>query len=70
MKRTMIWILVVFAVVCLMAITSCTSSGGGGAGGDGGGLMCDSPHLLERILSTYEDLGLKTLLTEYFGERP
>ena len=38
--------------------------------GDGGGLMCDSPHLLERILSTYEDLGLKALLTEYFGERP
>jgi hypothetical protein len=38
--------------------------------GDGGGLMCDSPHLLERILSTYEELGLKALLTEYFGERP
>lgn len=38
--------------------------------GDGGGLMCDSPRLLERILSLYEEMGLKDLLTEYFGERP
>lgn len=38
--------------------------------GDGGGLMCDSPRLLERILSVYEDLGLRDLLTAYFGERP
>ncbi len=38
--------------------------------GDGGGLMCDSPRLLEQVLSTYEEAGLKDLLTAYLGERP
>jgi hypothetical protein len=38
--------------------------------GDGGGLMCDSPRLLDRVLSTYEEVGLKKVLAEYLGERP
>lgn len=37
----------------------------------GGGLLaCDSPRLLEQIFTTYEDLGLRDLLTDYLGERP
>lgn len=37
----------------------------------GGGLLaCDSPRLLERLFTVYEDLGLRDLLTEYLGERP
>lgn len=38
--------------------------------GDGGILACDSPRLLEMVLSTYEALGLRDLITEYLGERP
>ena len=38
--------------------------------GDGGILACDSPRVLEMLLSTYEDVGLRSLITDYLGERP
>lgn len=38
--------------------------------GDGGILACDSPHLLERILTIYERHGLRRVMQEYLGERP
>ena len=38
--------------------------------GAGGMLACDSPHLLDMIFSTYEAVGLRSMLTEYLGERP
>lgn len=38
--------------------------------GAGGVLSCDSPKLLELLLSTYEEVGLRRVLTEYLGERP
>jgi hypothetical protein len=38
--------------------------------GDGGILACDSPHLLELLLTSYEDAGLREVLTGYLGERP
>jgi hypothetical protein len=38
--------------------------------GDGGILMCDSPRLLETVLTMYEDAGLKRVITDYLGERP
>jgi hypothetical protein len=38
--------------------------------GAGGMLGCDSPRLLELILSTYERVGLRAVLTDYLGEQP
>jgi hypothetical protein len=38
--------------------------------GDGGMLACDSPRLLEMVLTAYEERGLRELLTDYLGERP
>lgn len=38
--------------------------------GDGGILACDSPHLLELMLTSYEDAGLREVVTGYLGERP
>ncbi len=38
--------------------------------GAGGMLACDSPRLLDRIFATYEALGLRTVLSDYLGERP
>lgn len=39
-------------------------------GGDGGILACDSPKLLDAIFTAYEAAGLRTVLTDYLGERP
>ena len=38
--------------------------------GAGGMLACDSPRMLELIFTTYEEVGLRRLLTDYLGERP
>jgi hypothetical protein len=38
--------------------------------GSGGVLAVDSPRLLFRLFQTYEDVGLRTVATEYLGERP
>lgn len=36
----------------------------------GGILACDAPKMLEAIFTTYEDLGLRRVVTDYLGERP
>jgi hypothetical protein len=38
--------------------------------GSGGVLAADSPRLLFHMLETYEDVGLRRLVTDYLGERP
>lgn len=38
--------------------------------GDGGILACDSPRLLDLMFRTYEEVGLKQVVTDYLGERP
>ncbi len=38
--------------------------------GDGGLLVCDSPKLLDLVLTTYEEVGLRQLVHDYLGERP
>lgn len=38
--------------------------------GDGGMLACDSPRLLDLVLTTYEDVGLRDVVAGYLGERP
>lgn len=38
--------------------------------GAGGMLACDSPRMLQMVLSAYEDVGLRQVLTDYLGERP
>lgn len=38
--------------------------------GDGGMLACDSPRLLDMVLSAYEEVGLREVVTGYLGERP
>lgn len=36
----------------------------------GGMLAADAPRLLDMVLSTYEEIGLREVLTDYLGERP
>lgn len=38
--------------------------------GGGGLLACDSPHVLDMLLATYTELGLREVITDYLGERP
>ena len=38
--------------------------------GDGGILACDSPRVLDLLLRTYEQVGLRKVITDYLGERP
>lgn len=38
--------------------------------GDGGILACDSPRMLDLLLRTYEQIGLRKVIAEYLGERP
>ena len=38
--------------------------------GGGGMLACDAPLLLDLLFSTYEQVGLRQVLTDYLGERP
>lgn len=39
-------------------------------GASGGVLALDSPTMLFRLLEFYEEVGLRTVLTDYLGERP
>lgn len=46
------------------------SLGRGWIAGAGGVLTCDSPKLLDLLLATYEEVGLRRVIAEYLGERP
>jgi hypothetical protein len=53
-----------------LAASEAQSLGRHWVAGSGGVLAVDSPRLLFHLFETYEDVGLRTVATEFLGERP